>query len=80
MVRPYNTQFSLNHRRARGGINLSLQGIDDIERCDRLSLGVFSVCYGITNDTLKEDFENSTGLDVRNEVTGQKGRGGITSS
>jgi len=71
MVRPYNTQVSLNHeRRARKGINLSLQSIDDIERCDSLSLCMFSVSYGITNDTLKEDFQNSTGLDVRNEVKG----------
>jgi hypothetical protein len=41
---------------------LSLQSVDDIEGCDSLSLGVFGVGDSITNNTFKEDFENTTGL------------------
>jgi hypothetical protein len=41
---------------------LSLQSIDDIERCDSLPLGVFSVCDGITDDALKEGLEDWSSL------------------
>jgi len=41
---------------------LSLESIDDVQRCDSLSLGVFSVCDGITDDTLKEGLQDTTGL------------------
>ena len=44
------------------GTSLSLQGVDDIERCDSLALGVLSVGDGITDDTLEEGLEDSTGL------------------
>jgi hypothetical protein len=43
---------------------LSLKSVDNIERCDSLSLGVFSVGDGITNDALEERLENTTGLFV----------------
>ena len=43
---------------------LSLQSIDDIERCDSLSLGVFGVGDSITNDTFKEDFEDTSSFFV----------------
>ena len=41
---------------------MSLESIDDIEGSDSLPLGVFSVCDSITNDTLKEGLEYTTGL------------------
>lgn len=41
---------------------MSLEGIDNIERSDGLALGMLSVCDSITNDTLKEGLENTTGL------------------
>jgi hypothetical protein len=44
------------------GAALSLESVDDIERCDSLALGVLSVGDGITNDTLEEGLENTTGL------------------
>lgn len=37
------------------GSSLSLQSVDDIERGDGLSLGVFSVGDGISDDVLEED-------------------------
>jgi hypothetical protein len=43
---------------------LTFEGIDDIERCDSLSLGVFCVGDGITDDTLKEYFEDTSGFFV----------------
>ena len=33
---------------------LSLEGIDDVEGCDGLALGVLSVGDGVTDDTLEE--------------------------
>jgi hypothetical protein len=41
---------------------LAFEGIDDIERCDCLSLGMFSVGDGIADDALKEDFEDTSGF------------------
>ena len=41
---------------------MSLQGVDDVERCDGLSLSVFGVCDGITDDTLEEGLQDTTGL------------------
>ena len=41
---------------------LSLEGVDNIERSDGLALGMLGVCDCITNDTLKERLENTTGL------------------
>ena len=57
---------------------MALEGVDDIEGSNRLALGVwrmsvldgevelgkltFSVCDSITNDTLKEGLQNTTGL------------------
>ena len=46
------------------GTSLPLEGIDDIHSSDGLPLGVFSVGDGITDDVLKEYFEDSTGLFV----------------
>jgi hypothetical protein len=43
---------------------LSLQSVDDIERCDGFPLGVFGVCDGVTDDTLEEGLEDTTGLFV----------------
>jgi len=43
---------------------LSLQSIDNVERCDGLALGVFSVCDSITDDTFEEGLEDTTGLFV----------------
>ena len=44
------------------GAALSLEGIDNVEGGDSLALGVLSVCNCVTNDTLKERLENTTGL------------------
>jgi hypothetical protein len=43
---------------------LALQSVDDIERSDGLALGVLSVGDGITDDTLEEGLQNTTGLFV----------------
>lgn len=44
------------------GTALTLQGVDNIEGSDSLALGVLSVCDGVTNDTLKEGLQDTTGL------------------
>ena len=44
------------------GTSLSLEGIDDIHSGDSLPLGVFGVGDGVTDDVLKEDLEDTTGL------------------
>ena len=44
------------------GSALSLQSIDDIHSGDSLSLGVLSVSDGISDDVLKEDLEDTSGL------------------
>jgi hypothetical protein len=41
---------------------LTLESVDDIERGDGLALGVLSVGDGVTDDTLEEGLENTTGL------------------
>jgi hypothetical protein len=42
--------------------SLSLQCVDDVERCDSLALCVLSVCDGIANDALEEGLEDTTSL------------------
>ena len=46
------------------GASLPLQGVDDIHGSDSLSLSVFGVGDGVTDDVLKEDLEDTTGLFV----------------
>jgi hypothetical protein len=46
------------------GAALSFQSIDDVHGGDCLSLGVFSVCNGITNDVFQENFQDTTGFFV----------------
>jgi len=46
------------------GAALSLESVDDIERSDGLSLSVLSVGYCITDNTLEEGLQNTTGLFV----------------
>ena len=46
------------------GTSLPLEGIDDIHSGDSLPLGVFGIGDGITDDVLKEDLEDTTGLFV----------------
>jgi len=46
------------------GTALALEGIDNIEGCDSLSLGVLGVGDGITDDALEEGLQNTTGLFV----------------
>ena len=41
---------------------MTFESIDDIERSDGLSLGVFRVGDGIADDTLKEYFEDTSGF------------------
>ena len=43
---------------------LSLEGIDDVESGDGLSLGVFSVGDGVSDDVLEEVSEDDSGLVV----------------
>ena len=42
--------------------SLSLESVDDVHGGDGLPLGVLGVCHGITDDVLKENFQNSAGL------------------
>ena len=44
------------------GTSLPLEGIDNIHSGDSLPLGVFGIGDGITDDVLKEDLEDTTGL------------------
>ena len=44
------------------GASLTLQGIDDVHGGDRLPLGVLGVGDGISDDVLKEDLEDASGL------------------
>ena len=44
------------------GTTLPFEGIDDIHGGDSLPLGMLGVGDGITDDILKEHFENTTGL------------------
>lgn len=44
------------------GAALSLESVDDVQRGDGLALGVLSVCDSITDDTLEEGLEDTTGL------------------
>jgi len=46
------------------GTALALEGVDDVEGGDCLALGVLGVGDGITDDTLEECLENTTGLFV----------------
>ena len=46
------------------GPSLSLQSVDDVHGCDGLPLGVLGVGDGITDDVLKENLEDTTGLFV----------------
>ena len=41
---------------------MPLEGVDDVEGCDGLALGVLGVGDGVTDDTLEEGLEHSTGL------------------
>ena len=41
---------------------LALQGVDDVKGGDGLALGVLGVSDSITDNTLKEGLENTTGL------------------
>ena len=43
---------------------MTFKSIDDIHSCDSLSLGVLCVCDGITDNILKENFENTASLFV----------------
>ena len=44
------------------GAALSLEGVDDVEGCDGLALGVLGVGDGVADDTLEEGLENTAGL------------------
>jgi hypothetical protein len=43
---------------------LTLQGVDNVKGSDGLALGVLSVGDSITDDTLEEGLQNTTGLFV----------------
>lgn len=44
------------------GTALALEGVDNVEGGDGLALGVLSVGDSVTDDTLKEGLEDTTGL------------------
>jgi len=44
------------------GTSLAFQGVDDVHGCDGLPLGVLSVGDCITDDILKEDFQDTSGF------------------
>ena len=46
------------------GSSLTFQSVHNIEGCDCLSLGMLGVGDGITDEVLKEDLQNTTGLFV----------------
>ena len=46
------------------GAALTLEGVDDIEGGDSLALGVLSVGDGVTDDSLEEGLQDTTGLFV----------------
>ena len=46
------------------GTALALESVDNIERGDSLALGVLGVGDSITDDTLEEGFQDTTGLFV----------------
>jgi hypothetical protein len=46
------------------GAALALEGVDNVEGGDSLALGVLSVGDGVTDDTLKEGLQYTTGLFV----------------
>ena len=46
------------------GSSRSLEGVDNVEGGDGLSLGVLSVSDGVLDDTLEEDLEDRSGLFV----------------
>jgi hypothetical protein len=43
---------------------LTFEGVYNIERSDSLSLGMFSVGDGISDDAFKKDFEDTSGFFV----------------
>ena len=43
---------------------LSLESIDDVERGDCLSLGVFCVCDCVSDDAFEEGLQDTTGFFV----------------
>lgn len=47
---------------------LALEGVDNIEGSDSLTLGVFCVCDGVTDDTLEESLQDTTCLFVDHYV------------
>ena len=55
-------QFSCLTSETVEGSALSLQGIDDIHGGDGLPLGMLSVGDGITDNVLKENFQDTTGF------------------
>jgi hypothetical protein len=60
------------------GAALALEGVDDIERGDRLALGVLGVGDGVTDDTLEEGLEDTASLLVDHcapTLAGDRGRG-----
>jgi hypothetical protein len=46
------------------GSALTLEGVDNIQRSNGLSLGVLSVSDGITDNVFQEDLEDTTGFFV----------------
>ena len=46
------------------GLSLTLEGVDDIHSGDSLTAGVLGVGDRVTDDVLKEDLEDTTGLFV----------------
>ena len=55
------------------GTALSLQRVDYVQGGDGLALSVLSVGDGITDDTLKEGLQNTTGLLVDHYMSCQNG-------
>jgi len=46
------------------GSSLSLKSVDDVHSSDSLSLGVFSVRGGISNNSFQEALQDSSGIIV----------------
>ena len=63
---------------------MPLEGVDDVEGCDGLALGVLGVGDGVTDDTLEEGLEDTAGLLVDHggntldtTTTGETADGGL---
>ena len=64
MSHAYATRYLHLSAEAVESASLTLECVDDVERCDGLALGVFCVCDGVTDDGFEEGLEDTTSFFV----------------